>query len=220
MAADIKELENWVCKHQLSRSNLIKPNEIVYKLVDNYEKNEKELLVKYYPLGADHCAELTLSVTDLGLTALIADEETPDEICAEALECALIIYVTNLERKDWAIALLQKYSAERDAIKSKYTAPACLSNFFKDSFLQPLLGIPRKDKLTAVDKIIKWLQKAKTQASPNLELDENDIKALTDKELGDRIKEIAEADSEFRVAFEIAVLNSASLTSNKPPQLN
>ncbi len=204
MAADTKEFGVWVCREQQSRSNLVKVNEIVYKMDNSYMEGKMELLVAYKPLGTNHPVRLTLSLDDLGIKALAEDAETSDETLSDALQCALRIYVVNLEKKAWAIALLEKYKTERVGIASEYKVSACLLGFFKDPLLQPLQGIPKKDKLAAVDKILKYLDDSKTQVSPNLELSETDIKALTNGKLGDRIEEIAAADKEFSAAFKLA----------------
>jgi hypothetical protein len=187
MAVDTKRLENWTCKTWGQSSNFVKHNQILYRL----NENESDITIKYKRSDGTIIPPFTFP---------------SDKLQGIHIDQALIEYVVTLEKKDEAIVLLKKYKEERSSIIDEYKVLPCISDFFRDSFLQPILGIPRQDKLDAVEEVITWLEESKTAESTlPLNLKPQHIKALTDKNLGEKIEAIRKLDAEFDSAFTAAI---------------
>ncbi len=123
------------------------------------------------------------------------------------LEERIVTYIEDFKKKDAAIESLKEYHSTRFADKREYKAP-----FFAPPCLR---GISKVEKLSALEKVITWLETSKIQKpAPALDLTSADIRALTDGDLGKRIKNIEKSDDEFKQAFATAIQNSAQ--SPKP----
>jgi hypothetical protein len=123
------------------------------------------------------------------------------------LEKRIITCVEAFKEKATAIESLKKYGYTRSADRREYKAP-----FFAPPCLR---GISKAEKLAALEKVIAWLEVSKIQKpAPVLELTSADIRALTDGDLGKKIKNIEKSDDEFKAAFATAIQNSA-----QPPKL-
>ncbi len=120
----------------------------------------------------------------------------------QALDKRIVTCVKDFKKKDAAIESLKEYHYTRFADKREYKAP-----FFAPPCLR---GISKVEKLSALKKVITWLETSKIQKpAPALDLTSADIRALTDGDLGKRIKNIEKSDDEFKQAFATAIQNSA-----------
>ncbi len=192
MAVDIKKANEWRCKEWVWSSNFNQPNEILYY----FSENKNDITIKYKRPDGSMIGPVTFPTKNFNL----AQED-------EATEEAIITYVINLEKKDAAIESLEKYKVTRSADNREYKAP-----FFAPPCLR---GISKVEKLSALEKVITWLEASKfKKPAPDLNLTLADIRALTDGDLGKRIKNIEKSDDEFKQAFATAIQNSAQ--SPKP----